>query len=515
METTILTDSQECFGPYDLPAAVLAPLPAGVAAAPSDPKHGLRFMRLQQELQRLDGTDFAWVAEEAIALLATEGKDLRVLGYLCLSALQQHGVTGLRAGLAALRETLVRFAAELYPQREQGQRAAIEWLSQQRLLAFLRQAAEQAASSAELAALSSEVAAVEQVIATHFAESPEPPSLRALRDVIARYRSAPAVDRMRGASESAAVASFSAQSAWSAAGSASGDSSGAPLASGNPGNPSNPRDIASVDASGAGGEPDGGKPDGGGEGAAGRATSQGSAIGAKSVLESSQESIGQSDEPPDSERSLGRQLRVILDYLRERQEWGRMVALSRAWKWGGLGELGALATAGRLPFEPPRAPSLQAIHTALEGRDWQGAFLAAERAFLEPGGHLHLGIQAAAERAAQGMERADLAARLRHESRGLAERFPELVQLTFVDGTPLLPAGEQAWFAALTANPAPDLTPTLNSSPNPGPNPGSSPSSAASSTVHPTSVPATATLTAGEGAQLTLHVQARIEVTTA
>ncbi|ABM60956.1 TssA family type VI secretion system protein [Halorhodospira halophila] len=343
--------------PLGLPGRVLAALD-GDADVGADPRHGERFARLREAVQRLGGADFAQVAEDAAVLLEQEAKDLRVLGYLCLAELQERGLEGFRAALAALHGALAAFGERIHPQRDGGRRAAIEWLSERRMLALLDRAAGRD-DPEQLRALEAELDRLGAELERLWSD---PPGLRPLRNWVQERQTAVAVATERTA-------------------------------------PTQP--------------------------------------GARED--------DRSPGPPRSGQELGRRLREALDFLRSEGEWLAMTALARAWRWGRLGPLSA--DDGRLRIEPPRQVALTAIRRHVDEGAWEAAYLAAESAFLEPGGHLQLEIQAVAERSATAMGRDDIAAYIRAAAAELLQRHPALPDLRFSDGSPLVPPGQVAWVA--------------------------------------------------------------------
>lgn len=146
-------------------------------------------------------------------------------------------------------------------------------------------------------------------------------------------------------------------------------------------------------------------------------------------------------------------MRQALKFLREQGRWGEHVSLARSYRWSALAA--PAAEAGVTRVEPPRGSALAAIHAAMAEQRWADGLLAAERAFLEPGGQWCLGIQRlAAGCAAQLGEVAALAA-IEQGVEGLCRRLPLLSELAFQDGTPFVAPEDQAWLAPLMDAPAP------------------------------------------------------------
>lgn len=343
---------------HSLAARVLAPLPDhDPGSAGDDPKHGVRFASLKDEIQKLSGNDYQRVSELAVELLTHEGKDLRVLGYLCLAELHERGLSGLHAGLEAMHAAVAEYWETIHPRRLQGRVSALEWLVNDRMIAFLDLAGDRDDSES--------LEGVRQaldVLAVALAERLDvPPSFRPLRDWVE------------------------------------------------------------------------------GRQAASRA--------AENRQRATQKEKQEEAAKPASERDFNRQLRSALDYLRKEGEWCRMVAIARAWKWSGVD---ALASEGGVTrVQAPRPQALDAIRRKLDEGAWDDAFLACENAFLEPGGHLAISIQAWADQAAVEMGRTDIAHTIRSATAELLVRLPDLPQLRFADEQPMAPPDIAKWLAGV------------------------------------------------------------------
>ncbi|MCG5548087.1 TssA family type VI secretion system protein, partial [Halorhodospira halochloris] len=389
--------SSEDFGsidhPLGLPRSVLLDLPSDMGTGEadqqsSDPKYGLRFARLSDEVQKLGSTDFDLISRLSVELLEVEGKDLRVLGFLCLSELHERGISGFAVALEAVAGIIEEHSEALFPRREQGRRSAIEWLNNQRIVAFVKRYSADCAIT-DLERALNQLDRLDVALGLLFAEPPALRNLREFMQVNLRERQATNQHQQSVAEGSADY-------------------------------------LVSSDSARSGAPNKGSSPDRDKNGLAG--------VAAESKVT--------------SERDLSKHLRSVLDYLRSENDLMRMVALSRCWKWAGL--LFVTVKYGRIGVEPPRGQAIRSIKNKLQqGNNWHEVIAACESAFLEPGGHLCLDIQVWEERAAMELGMDYLAKRIRSETKELIERIPELPGLSFVDGSPLLSAENRDWINAL------------------------------------------------------------------
>lgn len=140
-------------------------------------------------------------------------------------------------------------------------------------------------------------------------------------------------------------------------------------------------------------------------------------------------------------------LRQALAYLREQRRWPEHAALARAHRWAPLRL--PPAQDGVIAVEPPREAALAAVRAAVAESRWEDGLAAAERAFLEPGGQLCLGLQRQGALCAERLGRADVRSLIEAAVRELDARLPGLFELAFRDGTPLSSAEDGAWLARL------------------------------------------------------------------
>ncbi len=108
--------------------------------AGKDPRYLDEFEAIRVELEKLSGCDFEFIENRAKYLLNEKSKDLRVAAYLILALTFNNNVDGLIEGLTIYNGLLKTFANKLHPQRPAARTAAIKWLNQPRLEAFISKA---------------------------------------------------------------------------------------------------------------------------------------------------------------------------------------------------------------------------------------------------------------------------------------------------------------------------------------------------------------------------------------
>ena len=122
--------------------ALTTPLDDG--AGREDPRYGDAFVVIKQEIDKLSGNDYDLIVNEAKSLLAEEGKDLRIAGYLLLALSYVHGIDGLRDGLWIYQGLLENCADQLFPRKPSARLAALRWLNNPKLAAYVEEQADRA-----------------------------------------------------------------------------------------------------------------------------------------------------------------------------------------------------------------------------------------------------------------------------------------------------------------------------------------------------------------------------------
>lgn len=111
--------------------------PFGDGAERDDPRYGDAFVLIKQEIDKRSGNDYNEVIRLAKQVLAEEGKDLRVAGYLLLALSYVEGAAGLRDGLWIYEGLLCNCADELFPAKPGARHAALRWLNNAKLRAYV------------------------------------------------------------------------------------------------------------------------------------------------------------------------------------------------------------------------------------------------------------------------------------------------------------------------------------------------------------------------------------------
>lgn len=118
-------------------AAIGAPLP-GVPCG-EDPRYLEEFEQIKEEIDKLRDVDYAMIKTSCRDLLTRVTKDLRVAGYLLTAGVFVDGMPGLLESLMVYRVLLENFWEECHPGSEKGRLAALDLLSNPKIMAFAEQ----------------------------------------------------------------------------------------------------------------------------------------------------------------------------------------------------------------------------------------------------------------------------------------------------------------------------------------------------------------------------------------
>lgn len=102
-----------------------------------DPRYGERFSQIKSEIENKSETDYEQIFLTSIDVLAKEGKDLRIGGYLLFAAARLQGAEGLSFGMQVLTRLLTVFSENLYPEKPKARQTALNWIAQDRIIHFI------------------------------------------------------------------------------------------------------------------------------------------------------------------------------------------------------------------------------------------------------------------------------------------------------------------------------------------------------------------------------------------
>jgi len=105
-----------------------------------DPRYSDAFERVHNEINRLSGADFDAVVETSRAILQTEAKDLRVVGYLALAQVACSGVTAFARTVELMARLIERFGEQVHPRRSKARYGALQFIGQERMAGLIDKA---------------------------------------------------------------------------------------------------------------------------------------------------------------------------------------------------------------------------------------------------------------------------------------------------------------------------------------------------------------------------------------
>ncbi len=164
--------AQEVAPVTSAPSAWLQALGSPLQSHPcgEDPRYLDDFLLIKQEIDRVQGNDYARVVQVARPLLAERSRDLRVAGYLLLAAAYVEGLPGLLEAARGYLLLLERYGRDCHPHKEAARVAALAWLNHTKLDSYARQQAE-AANQAHLEELRQVIDGVNHWALTHLGEA--------------------------------------------------------------------------------------------------------------------------------------------------------------------------------------------------------------------------------------------------------------------------------------------------------------------------------------------------------
>ncbi|VAW74705.1 hypothetical protein MNBD_GAMMA12-3061 [hydrothermal vent metagenome] len=104
----------------------------------SDPRYGDNYVDIKTEIDKLSGSDYPRIFKLSKKILQEEAKDLRVAGYLLLSSTHKFGLEGLINGLEIYKDLLERYWDNCFPKADIARASAISWLNNNKISFFLQ-----------------------------------------------------------------------------------------------------------------------------------------------------------------------------------------------------------------------------------------------------------------------------------------------------------------------------------------------------------------------------------------
>lgn len=368
-----------------------------------DPRFSEGFAKLRSEVEKLAGNDFPGIREQARQMLQAQALDMRVLAYATLANGYLDGAAGLAEALQAwcwlIEEGWIKDTVSVFPARENARISAITWLQQDRLATYL---SGQPCDAQAVQALTEQLKRFHGLLEQKL---PEPIRLKAVERWLDNNQVVPSTapstvsnDRQQAMLEPAQEPMRENNAAVAPAQAQNGDvETAAPVVT-----------------------------------PATRPASDNAAAVSLNI---------------DSEQLEQKALRDLLAWYRKEKRFEPMVRLSRSLRWCDLVTPPAEGEQTRVPA--PRTSSLAAMQAALSRGDGAEALLAAEKAFLEPGGQYCLAIQKVAADAAAMLGLSALADLIQRETVALLEQQRSLMSLQFADGTPFVDGETRNWLETL------------------------------------------------------------------
>jgi type VI secretion system protein VasJ len=131
--------------------------PIGSNGTGEDPRYSDQFNQIKQEIDRLSDANFDLALKLSREVLVSEGKDLRVAGYLILSTLYCKGVAVLPEAITVYRMIMDKLWDGCYPLKVSARIQAYAWLNSDRMDTFIQQQNGEEASLADLQRLRGEI----------------------------------------------------------------------------------------------------------------------------------------------------------------------------------------------------------------------------------------------------------------------------------------------------------------------------------------------------------------------
>ena len=354
-----------------------------------DPRYGDEFVLIKAEIDKLAFNDYNAVLTLAREILKNESKDLRVAGYYLIASTYLNGFKGLIEGLQLYRLLLERFGDSIYPEREDAQRIALQWLNNTKLLAYIRQHQKNATSD-NVAKVEQELELLNETIMAQFNDE-------ALRLTIINSWLKETNKQLASLEKQINAAKEPVSAEKTASNTAAEQTSDLPQMTG-------------------------------------------------SQASSPVSEITRSDNL--SETELYSFMRKIVNQLLTDKDYQRAVSFARATRWGGMSMPPHNNT--KTALTPPRQSGVNEVTRNMQQGEYASALTLCENLFFEMAGHMLLDLQCYANKAAKAMAKQELANLIAYETTALLQRFPELPSLRFDDDTPFANAETLIWLNSLS-----------------------------------------------------------------
>ena len=364
-----------------------------------DPRYGDEFVLIKTEIDKLAFNDYNAVLTLCEEILRSQAKDMRIAGYYLLASTYIHGLHGLADGLLLYRLLLERFADSIYPQKENAQIMALQWLSSSKLLAYTKQN-QNHASYDLVKRIGDEVEQLNKTIISM--TNDETLCLKSVYNWVKET-----LKKIKPVEPAKPVVTKT-------------------------------EDISGVQT---------------GHSHAPVSETTSSVKSSESVRNDSASTLNLDAYKSGgslSDTELYSLMRKIVTQLNHDKDYLRSIAYARAARWGGM--ILPPNDKGKTRITPPRASGVNEIKMMLSQEDYEGALRKCEGIFFEAGGHVLLDLQFYASKAVKGIGKHDVASYIGYETDALLRRLPGLDALRFDDDTPFANAETAAWLAKLSGN---------------------------------------------------------------
>ena len=369
-------------------SSLLHPFPDNPAG--QDPRYGDEFTLIKTEIDKLAFNDYNAVMTLAREILINESKDLRVAGYYLLASTYLLGFKGLIESLQLYRLLLERFGDCIYPERDESQRIALQWLNNSKLLAYVRQHQKNATHD-NVTKVELELELFNELVMARFNDE-------SLRLTILGNWLKETKKQLAALEQKISAAR---------------------------------RPVTTIDA----------VTPTGAEQPKTQAENNVSQVTSAQVGE-----LTRSDSLSDTD--LNSLMRKIVNQLLDQKDYQRAVAFARATRWGGM--IMPPNNQGKTALTPPRQSAVNEVTRTLQQGEFEAAFRLCESLFFEMGGHMLLDLQCYASKAAKGMGRNDLANLIAFDTAALLQRLPDIKTLRFDDDTQFANVGTLSWLNSLS-----------------------------------------------------------------